>query len=53
MSSQELDGDTYELIKQAVIHMYISLFRCVIFNNYRGESYKEIWLSAKASDSGS
>ncbi|RAI94599.1 hypothetical protein DET54_107135 [Paenibacillus pabuli] len=42
MSSQELDGDTYEVIKQAIIQMYNSLFRCEIFNSYRGESYKGI-----------
>ncbi len=42
MSSQELDGGTYELIKEAIIHAYNDLSRCVIFINYRGESYKEI-----------
>jgi hypothetical protein len=42
MSSQELDRGTYEIVKKAVIHVYNDLSRCVIFNNYRGESYKEI-----------
>ncbi|PWW42249.1 hypothetical protein DET56_104307 [Paenibacillus pabuli] len=42
MSSQELDRGTDAIIKQAIIHMYNSLLRFVIFNNYRGESYKEI-----------
>lgn len=33
MSSQELDGGTSTVNKEAVIHTYNSLSRCIIFNH--------------------